>query len=399
MKVGYNFKKLLDFIDDKQPQQVAILQGATRSGKTYSILQYLVYYCKKNANQGKLINIVRQKLTWLKTSLLVDLLEILNNNDIEYKFNKSDMFIELYGNTIRFISLDDPSKLKGLRGTITYVNEITETIRESYEQILMRSQILICDFNPNLNSHYIYDVINERASDNNTLFYISRPIHNAFLPESTLQYLKSLDPNNPENVINGSANEFMYKVYALGERAPSEGLVFPNINWIDELPPNLTYSYAMDYGFSSDPSTLVKCGVDGNNLYVQGMMYENGLTTDQIADYLNKLNVGKTKIYGDSAESRLIYELAYKHKFKIFPVVKTRIIESIELMRNYNLYFVKNPDLIKEAENYTYKKLPDGTYDNTPIDDFNHYFDAIRYYSIMNLSSLFQKKGKKRISY
>ena len=52
-----------------------LLEGGSRSGKTYSIIQFLVVYCL--SNNGKTITIARDTLANLKATVLPDFQKIL----------------------------------------------------------------------------------------------------------------------------------------------------------------------------------------------------------------------------------------------------------------------------------------------------------------------------------
>jgi len=367
--------------------KIISLQGGSRSSKTYSIIQMVIVYCQVNKNKNKIINIFRNNLTWCKQTIMLDAIDILNTYELDYEFNKSDSVIKLYGNVITFKGLDDPQRIKGLRQDVAILNEATDLNFESYSQIRLRTtEHMWLDYNPCISSHWVYDLNSQNVNNKNYLFFISKPIDNPFLPQATLDLINSWKPT-PENIINGSANENKYNIYGLGIKGVMDGLVFPNIKWIKEFPIHLigNENYAIDFGFVNDPTAILRAAYEGNNVYVELLCYEKGLTTDNIASIIKQVNIGNRLMYGDSAEPRLISELSIKHKIKLLPVKKGTIINGINILNNYNIYIVEHPKARVEAENYRYKKFNDG-YTNEPIDDFNHFFDALRYYAQMFLS-------------
>src|SRR6478735_6525449 len=100
------------YFDNKyrSEKRIAINQGGTRSGKTYSILQVLCEYCSENEESGAVVTIVRKTLPALRGSAYRDFLEILSNEDWydESNHNKSEMTYQLFGNLVEFISVDQP---------------------------------------------------------------------------------------------------------------------------------------------------------------------------------------------------------------------------------------------------------------------------------------------------
>ena len=92
----------------------------------------------------------------------------------------------------------------------------------------------------------------------------------------------------------------------------AEGVIFEN--WeIGEFEEVDNITYGQDYGFSIDPTTLVKVGIDKQRkkIYLKELIYKAGLSTDEIYN-LNKKHTDKGLIIADSAEPRLISELQSK---------------------------------------------------------------------------------------
>ena len=75
MKITKNLKFL--YKCHKNNIRYRILQGGTRSGKTYSTLQFLVWYAYHNKN--KRIYILGKTIPYIKDNLMNDFEEILVN--------------------------------------------------------------------------------------------------------------------------------------------------------------------------------------------------------------------------------------------------------------------------------------------------------------------------------
>ena len=88
-------------------------------------------------------------------------------------------------------------------------------------------------------------------------------------------------------------------------------------------------------------------------------------------------------IIADSAEPKSIEELKREGLYRIRASVKgpDSIIHGIQLLQNYNI--IVKPELeevITEFQNYSWKKdKKTGEYINEPVDEFNHFMDALRY--------------------
>lgn len=86
-------------------KKIVVEQGGTRSGKTYNILLWLIfYYCTKNT--GKTVTVARKTFPAVRSSVMRDFFGILKQHDLyqEDKHNKSNSEYVLNGNLIEFVS-------------------------------------------------------------------------------------------------------------------------------------------------------------------------------------------------------------------------------------------------------------------------------------------------------
>ena len=95
------------------------------------------------------------------------------------------------------------------------------------------------------------------------------------------------------------------------------------------------------------------------------------------------MGLSKSVIVADSAEPKSVAEIKAEGINKIKPCSKGKdsVLHGIQKLQNYEIIIHPTCDgIITEFENYTYKKDKNtGLYINEPIDDFNHYIDALRY--------------------
>lgn len=157
----------------------------------------------------------------------------------------------------------------------------------------------------------------------------------------------------------------------------SEGVIFEN--WVIGEYIDTGYTlFGSDFGFSQDPTTLVRVSVDRKHkkIYLQQECYRAKLTTDEIANIMIPV-CGNQKIIADSAEPRLITELKGKG-LNIKGAIKGQgsIKEGIAVLLNYDLVVTPDSlDLIRELNNYAWSDKKS----EVPIDAHNHIIDAIRY--------------------
>ena len=194
-------------------------------------------------------------------------------------------------------------------------------------------------------------------------------------------------------------NPKYFTIYAKGEFAPNEKSIF-TFEVVDDIPQCELVSYGMDFGFAQDPCALVEVHRMGDTLYVRELMYEKGLVTKDIVDRLNKLNVGKTEIWADSAEPRLIEEI-YRSGFNIKPVKKgpDSINFGISVLQNFYICVNKaSQNLVNELYSYQWATDKYGIVLDKPESGLDHLIDGLRYVAMSKLSIKQQSKGKYTIS-
>ena len=166
IKANKQFYQCLDSSD----KRFVIHNGGTRSGKTYAILQYLIYKAL-NTDPKEALNftIVRKFLPSLKDSGYSDFFEILNAWGYydETNHNKTDLKYKLNGHTFKFLATgDQPDRLRSMKRDILYIIECQELSKEEYRQLNYRTttQVFFC-YNPSMTESWIYDLEDNRAED------------------------------------------------------------------------------------------------------------------------------------------------------------------------------------------------------------------------------------------
>lgn len=145
--------------------------------------------------------------------------------------------------------------------------------------------------------------------------------------------------------------------------------------------------YGQDYGFSVDPTTLVRVSIDRaqKKIYLKEQLYKPLMVTSEIIRK-NKEIAGNHLIIADSAEPRLIAEIK-KGGVNIREAFKPpgSITAGIAMMQDYELVIDPSSiNLIKELNNYVWHDKKS----KTPVDAWNHLLDAARYVVFTLLSKV-----------
>jgi len=357
--------------------------GGTRSGKTYAILQFLI---AQALERDLTITMVRQTIPSLKRTLMKDFKDILNSLNLwqDDNLNIADRTYKLGNSFIQFINTDDADKLRGIKSDILFIDEASEVNEDAYFQLSIRtSGKIILAYNPTVSP---YSWLRQMVECDR---YVTTYKDNPFLPAEMVKAIEDLQ----------YTNEKKWLIYGKGEFTGNDKAIFKFelVNVIN----GSFLAFGLDFGYSNDPTSLVAIYKDDNELYLEELLYETKLVTNDIVEKLRKLQIDKSyEIWADSSEPRLIDEI-YRSGFNIKPVVKgpDSIKFGIGVMQNYKIKILRtSQNLINEMYGYEYITDKNGYVTDKPQDYMNHAIDAARYAVMMKLSVKAQRKGTYAIS-
>ena len=348
-------------------------QGGTRSGKTYSCCQYLAYLLR-SSEEPLTISIIRKTLPALKGSVQRDFIQILEQLGMYYQgvHNKAENTFKYRNHLVEFLSVDEPQKIRGRKRHIAYLNEANELNLEDFRQINMRTTgFVIMDFNPSDPVHWIYDEIIPRE-DCDT--WITTYKDNKFLSSELIFEIERMRERDPD----------YWRVYGEGLKATySKRQIYSNWQFIPEadMPEFDDPIIGLDFGYSNDPTAAVLVQKVNDKLYVKELLYQTGMTNNDIADWLKSNGYDQVLVYADSAEPKSIEEIKRLGCW-IKPAIKGQgsIMAGISLIKEFDVYAIDtSKNLMKEYHNYYWEELKDGTIINKPLDKMNHLQDSLRY--------------------
>ena len=357
--------------------------GGTRSGKTYAILQFLIV---RGLESPQIITVVRRTIPSLKRTIIKDFTDILKSLGVwnEMDWNITDRTYKLGDSTVQFINSDDPEKLRGLKSDILYIDEASELDEESYFQLSIRTTgRIILSYNPTVSPYHWLRTMQDCDR------YITTYKDNIYLPTEMVRAIEELQYKNPKQ----------WTIYGKGEFAANDKAIY-QFEVVEDYEAEFV-AFGLDWGYSQDPTAVVAIYKNGDNLYLEEILYEKGLVLKDIADKLNKLDITKSEeIWCDSSEPRSIEEL-YRMGFNAKAVKKgpDSIKFGISVMQNHKLHVhKKSQNLINEMYAYQYATDKHGYITDTPEGGLDHLLDAARYVAMMKLTQKATNKGKYVIS-
>jgi len=353
-------------------EDIVINQGGTSSGKTYSILQALIL--KTGAAPNQVTTVTGEDMPNLKVGAMRDFKTILRTCPFLASFikgeNKTDKtFYFNNGSLFEFKTYDTPQDAKSGKRDFLFINEANGVPYEIYQELEVRTKKQVyLDYNPTAP----FWVHSELLGNPGVVRFISNFTHNCFVDPKTKKKILAYKKNNPER----------WRVYGLGKTGQIEGSIFSNVSWVDSFPQEArNVCFGLDFGFTNDPTAIVKVGKLGGELWVENMFYSTHMTNQDIARELKKMNIGFAQVYCDSAEPKSIEEIRREGVF-VQAAYKGRdsVSAGINKIKEYKLNIVVDKEFKFEVLNYTWlKDKRTGRYINKPIDKHNHLFDALRY--------------------
>ena len=353
-------------------------RGGTRSTKTYSALQFLVFLAVGLARK-LVISVVSETLPHLKKGAIRDFERILQDEGIisgslrdDARWNATDCFFTFASGTIiEFFSADAPGKVHGPSRDILFINEGQNIRWETANQLMIRTrEFVIVDYNP---THEFW-AHTELAPDPRFKQIVSTYKDNRFLTQAQI-----------EDIEKGKKNANWWRVYGLGLTGQLEGVIY-QFEQIDRMPdsPGLVRIGGLDYGFTNSKTAGVDILADvrRKKLYLDEMFYGSGMHNFDIIASLNAHGFPKKgpRLYADSAEPKANSEIKLAG-FNVWPSDKGKEITfQISFIQGWEIYVTKtSTNIIHEFRNYLWDTDRDGNRLNHPIKDYDHAMDAFRY--------------------
>jgi len=373
MKILAN--ELFERIREKilEGKRYIFLRGSSRSGKTRAAIQTIIV---ESIVRPKItITIARETQVSIKNTILVDFQDEMEKIDLwdDKSYNKVDMVYRFKnGSTVRFIGLDDKSgKLRGMKSDIVLIDEVNTIDVSSFVQLDIRTEgYIITAYNPEIPTDWWG--LDYEKKDNGVVL-VSTWRDNAFLEKRIIDSINSLKETDMD----------LWLIYSESQIIPPREVVYQQPEIYQGEPTNFKYTYyGLDFGFSSDPAALVEVKVNDKELYVKELIYQKGLTNDDLLHLIrNEHNLDRgSDIVADSAEPKSIEELN-RGGLRVRGVSKgsNSVLFGIQKVRQHKIFIHEDSHNLKqEFENYRYKKDRSGRITNQTI-GMDHLLDGLRY--------------------
>lgn len=343
------------------------VSGGTSASKTISILLWMIQRAQTNENE--LLSVVSETFPHLKRGGIRDFLNIMEQHGYfkDERWNKTDFIYSFEtGSKIEFFSADQPSKVRGPRRDILFINEANNISYETYTQLEIRTKKIVwLDWNPVQEFWFYLEVNGKDNVDFLTLTYKDN---------------EALDAAIVATIESRRGNKNWWNVYGLGILGMTEGVIYPHFLPIDEVPLEARLvRIGMDFGYTNDPTAAVKIYQWDNSYIWDEIIYRKGLSNKDIADILN--NQDKALVVADSAEPKSIDEIK-TYGVNIIGSQKGvgSVLQGIQYVQDQKIFVTKkSTNVWHEQRNYLWLTDKEGKIINEPSPFLNHLMDAGRY--------------------
>ena len=364
-----------------EPARYKGAHGGRGSGKSHFFAELLIEESVRRKIDAVCLRETLKSLEFSVKKLLEHKIEALGVQD--YFKVQDRQIVSSNGGRIIFEGMQNHTSdsIKSLEGfDIAWFEEAQAASQKSLD--LLRPTIrkpgseLWFSWNPNSPDDPVDKLLRGETPPPDSIVVEANYMDNPWLPDelkAELAYDQTRDPDKFAHVWLGQYRAF------------SEARVFKNWSIEEfERPPGTIYRFGADWGYSIDPSVLVRASIEGNRLYVDYEAYMIGCEITQLPDLFDAVPESrKWFIVADNSRPETISYLQQHGYPKVQPCVKGKgsIEEGIEFLQAFDI--IVHPrckHTIDELKSYRYKTDP-LTDAVTPVleDKNNHVIDALRY--------------------
>lgn len=348
--------------------RIIVNQGGTRSGKTFSLTQLLIYFALKGKYS---ISVCSVAFPHLRKGAMRDWRKIMEDYGL-YESNRHMKTEQMYsyptGSYTEFFSVDNALKVRGPGRDILFINEANIIQYDTFRQLLLRTKkVIFIDYNPADEFHWIYDKVLTRSD---CYFIKSTYKDNPFLPNEQVKEIESYKEADPN----------FWRIYGEGERGHSEGIIYTH--WESYAKPvEGSHIYGLDFGYNN-PTACTRITERDQSIYAEEVIYQSHLTNQDLIGLLKNTLPPRATIFADAAEPQRIEEIR-RAGFNIRAANKN-VSEGIDFIKSRKLYIhSQSANLLKEIKSYKFKEgLRSEQTKDEPLKINDHAMDAMRYAAI-----------------
>lgn len=364
-----------------QSARVKTIRGGRGSAKSWTVATLLLLFAMKHKRRILCTREIQRSIRDSVKKLLEDMI-VRYQWGAYFDIKRERIECTLTGSEFFFCGLIDANKIKSIEGVdYCWVEEAQTVSLESIEllepTIRKAGSEIWYTFNPRHLTDPVYDrhITNRRTGN---IDVVANYTDNPWFGETSLVADMEWDRDNrPET----------YKHIWLGLPVVNTDKQVFNGCWkiapVPTPPSDTKFWHGMDFGFSQDPVSLVRCWFAGRTLYVDREVRAYQLPLDQHDKFVRQIHTATTnRITADSSRPETINMLR-RQGFDVVGCKKGAgsVEDGIDFLRSFDIVIDPNLTAVHdEFTHYSYKQdKHSGEILRTLEDRYNHTIDALRY--------------------
>lgn len=379
------------------PKRKNILYGGRGSAKSHTVARFCVLRsCEKKIR----ILCTRELQKSIAESVHQLISDCIHKMGLDAQFNvqRDKIYNRRTGSEFIFAGVrQNTNEIKSMEDiTICWVEEAQAMSQQSLDVLVptIRSpgSILIFTFNPFKDSDPVYQMMKTAVDTQDPDILVINANHddNPFFPEELRLEMERDKKNDYDKYL------WVWEGQCLGISAAQ---IFRGKYEVKEFetPSNAIFHYGADWGFSNDPTAIIRSFIIGNTLYIDYEAGEVGCDLDKTPDLFNQVPGAMLyPIYADCARPETI-SFMNSRKFNVIAAEKWSgsIEDGISYLKSFNKIVIhpRCKNTIEEFDLYQYKvDRQTNEVLREPLDRYNHWIDALRYSHTTSMRA--QSNGK-----
>ena len=370
--------KIRELIQSRERYKVAY--GGRGSGKSYGVAQFMI---AAGLTETTRILCTKETQNSLADSALAIMKRVIMENDLvdHFQTTKTGLYCTTSGTEYVFRGLQRPERIKSLEGIkYCWVEEATKVPREAWDILIPTiraddSEIWVT-FNPDMADDPTYQMFVASPRDDARVVKINYD-DNRYLTDALrheMEWARRYDNDKYLHVWEGELRNI------------SDAQVFAH-KWRTanfDTPEDATFYYGADWGFSQDPTVLVRCYIHDDRLFVDHEAFGVGVDIDDTPGMFGAVPGARDwMITADSARPETIsYMRKAGYKMRGAKKGPGSVEDGVQFIRGFKEIIIHErcKHSADEFKLYSYKRdRLTGDLLPTLDDKHNHCIDALRY--------------------
>lgn len=357
-----------------------ILYGGRGSAKSHTVARFCITQALQNKIRILCTRELQKSISESVHQLLCDCIHNMHK-DGQFVIQRDSIKCKKTGSEFIFAGVrQNTNEIKSMENiTICWVEEAQAMTQQSLDVLIPTirapGSFLIFTFNPFKDSDPVY--LMAQNPDEDTLVIHANYSDNPFFPDELRREMENCRKTDYDKYL------WVWEGQCLGISAAQIFRGKYEVRPFD-TPSNALFHYGADWGFSNDPTTLIRSFIIGNTLYIDWEVGEVGVEINDLPEMFAEIPGSSVyPIYADNARPETISFMC-NHGYNVIAAEKGQgsIEDGISFLKSFNKIVI-HPRCVKTKEEFDLYQYKTDRQTNAvlrePLDRYNHFIDALRY--------------------